>query len=161
MGYRQFSTEQEEEFVLTAQEMGISPAIRYLGFPKSYHTARKWFDERNIPVPNVDSLKKKAADLNAFYNDSEKIMAAQSVIERAVDKLENDDTLDSDGINKLANAINRAVQTIQLIQGKATSINENHSKDGTDLKIQDLISSAQAKNAEKFSQIVSETDAKE
>ncbi len=46
MGYSTYTEEQIQEFIANAQEMGIGPTLRYLGFPKSYHTAKKWFIKR-------------------------------------------------------------------------------------------------------------------
>jgi hypothetical protein len=63
-----------------------------------------------------------------------------------VEKLMEDDSLLSDDINKLSNAIHKAIQTINLIEGKSTNINENRSKDGTDLAIHDLLNEAKMKN---------------
>jgi hypothetical protein len=56
------------------------------------------------------------------------------------------DTLDSDGLNKLANAVHKAIQTINLIEGKSTHINEQRNKDGQDLAIIDLLNEAKARN---------------
>jgi hypothetical protein len=145
MGYQTFEEEQIIEFISNAQEMGIGPAMRYLGFPKSYHTAKKWFVERNIDMPSVDTLAKMAAGLKVFYSDKEKLIAAQAVLDRCVESLMQD-TLDSDGLNKLANAVHKAIQTINLIEGKSTHINEQRNKDGQDLAIIDLLNEAKARN---------------
>jgi hypothetical protein len=56
------------------------------------------------------------------------------------------DVLDSDGLNKLANAVHKAIQTINLIEGKSTVINENRQKDGQDLAIVDLLNEAKMRN---------------
>jgi len=145
VGYRQFTEEQITEFIETAQEMGIGPSIRYLGYPKSYHTAKKWFVMRGLELPTLDTLAKMAGDLRVFYSDKEKIIAAQAVLDRCVEAL-MEQTLDSDALNKLANAVHKAIQTINLIEGKSTIINENRSKDGTDLAIVDLLNEAKARN---------------
>ena len=145
MGYSTFTEEQITEFIETAQEMGICPSIRYLGYPKSYHTAKKWFVMRGLELPTLDTLAKMAGDLRVFYSDKEKIIAAQAVLDRCVEAL-MEQTLDSDALNKLANAVHKAIQTINLIEGKSTIINENRSKDGTDLAIVDLLNEAKARN---------------
>jgi hypothetical protein len=145
MGYSTFTEEQITEFIETAQEMGIGPSIRYLGYPKSYHTAKKWFVMRGLELPTLDTLAKMAGDLRVFYSDKEKIIAAQAVLDRCVEAL-MEQTLDSDALNKLANAVHKAIQTINLIEGKSTIINENRSKDGTDLAIVDLLNEAKARN---------------
>ena len=145
MGYSQFTEEQKTEFIETAQEMGIGPTLRYLGFPKSYHTAKKWFVERNLEMPTLDTLAKMAGDLKVFYSDKEKVIAAQAVLDRCIESLMQD-ALDPDQLNKLATAVHKAIQTINLIEGKSTIIQEQRSKDGSDLAIMDLLNEAKARN---------------
>lgn len=145
MGYPVFNEEQISEFIETANEMGIGPAMRYLGYPKSYHTAKKFYVQRNLDMPTANTLAVMSKQLDVFYKDNEKILAAQAVIDRSVEKLYEDDLL-ADDINKLSNAIHKAIQTINLIEGKSTNINENRSKDGTDLAIVDMLNEAKARN---------------
>jgi hypothetical protein len=145
MGYPVFTEEQVSEFIETANEMGIGPAMRYLGYPKSYHTAKKFYVQRNIDMPTSNTLAVMAKQLDIFYTDKEKILAAQAVIDRSVEAL-YEDTLVSDDINKLSNAIHKAIQTINLIQGKSTNISESISKDGSDLAIVDMLNEAKMRN---------------
>ena len=145
MGYPVFNEEQISEFIECANEMGIGPAMRYLGYPKSYHTAKKFYMQRNLDMPTANTLAVMTKQLDVFYKDNEKILAAQAVIDRSVEKLYEDDLLAED-INKLSNAIHKAIQTINLIEGKSTNINENRSKDGTDLAIVDMLNEAKARN---------------
>lgn len=145
MGYPVFTEEQISEFIETANEMGIGPAMRYLNYPKSYHTAKKFYLQRNLDMPTSNTLAQMSKNLDIFYKDKEKILAAQAVIDRAVEKLYEEDLLAED-INKLSNAIHKAIQTINLIEGKSTNINENRSKDGTDLAIVDMLNEAKARN---------------
>lgn len=145
MGYPVFNEEQISEFIECANEMGIGPAMRYLGYPKSYHTAKKFYVQRNLDMPTANTLAVMSKQLDVFYRDNEKILAAQAVIDRSVEKLYEDDLL-ADDINKLSNAIHKAIQTINLIEGKSTNINENRSKDGTDLAIVDMLNEAKARN---------------
>jgi len=145
MGYPVFNEEQISEFIECANEMGIGPAMRYLSYPKSYHTAKKFYVQRNLDMPTSNTLAAMTKNLDIFYKDNEKILAAQAVIDRSVEKLYEDDLLAED-INKLSNAIHKAIQTINLIEGKSTNINENRSKDGTDLAIVDMLNEAKARN---------------
>lgn len=145
MPYPQFTDEQITEFIEQAAEMGIGPAMRMLGYPKSYHTAKKWHTQRNIDMPTANTLAVIAKQLDIFYTDREKILAAQAVIDRSVEKLYEDDLLAED-INKLSNALHKAIQTINLIEGKSTNINENRSKDGSDLAIIDMLNEAKARS---------------
>lgn len=145
MGYPTFTEEQISEFIETANEMGIGPAMRYLGYPKSYHTAKKFYVQRNLDMPTANSLAVMAKQLDIFYSDKEKVLAAQAVIDRSVEKLYEEDLL-ADDINKLSNSIHKAIQTINLIEGKSTNINENRSKDGTDLAIVDMLNEAKVRS---------------
>lgn len=139
-----YTDEEVNEFIDYAQEVGIGPAMRKLGYPLSYHTARKWFDVKGAAVPDLDALMKLATDYKTFYGDSEKKAAVQTLMDRIIEKLKQDD-LDADGINKLANALNKAIQTFNLIEGKSTSITESHQKDGSDLAVIDMLNAAKAK----------------
>ena len=145
MGYSQFTEEQITDFIENAQEMGIGPTLRYMGYPKSYHTAKKWFVQRGLEMPTMDTLAKMAGDMKVFYSDKEKLIAAQAVLDRCVEALMQD-SLDSDGLNKLSSTVHKAIQTINLIEGKSTIIQEQRSKDGSDLAIIDLLNEAKARN---------------
>ncbi len=122
MPYPTYTDEQITEFIEIAGEMGIGPAMRHLGYPKSYHTAKKFFVQRNIDTPTANSLAVMAKQLDIFYTDKEKVSAAQAVIDRTVEAL-YEDNLVSDDISKLSNALHKAIQTINLIEGKSTNIN--------------------------------------
>jgi hypothetical protein len=96
-------------------------------------------------MPTANSLASMAKQLDIFYTDKEKVLAAQAVIDRTVEKL-YEDTLLADDISKLSNALHKAIQTINLIEGKSTNISENRSKDGTDLAIVDMLNEAKMRN---------------
>ena len=145
MGYPIYTDEQITEFIEQANEMGIGPTMRLLGYPKSYHTAKKFYVQRNIDMPTSNTLAIMAKQLDIFYTDKEKVLAAQAVIDRSVEALYQD-TLSSDDINKLSNALHKAIQTINLIEGKSTNINENRSKDGSDLAIIDMLNEAKVRS---------------
>ena len=145
MGYPTFTEEQVSEFIECANEMGIGPAMRYLQYPKSYHTAKKFYVQRNIDMPTANTLAVMSKQLDVFYRDKEKVLAAQAVIDRTVEAL-YEDALTSDDISKLSNALHKAIQTINLIEGKSTNINENRSKDGSDLAIVDMLNEAKMRN---------------
>jgi hypothetical protein len=144
-----YSDRQVAEFIETAQEMGISPAMRKLGYPGAWATAQRWFETAGLGLPTVDSLIAKAVELKQFYGDKEKKFAAMTLIDRIVEKLLQESDLTADDINKLGNALNKAIQTFNLIEGKSTSITESRQKDGTDLAIVDMLNEAKARNAAK------------
>ena len=145
MGYPIFTEEQISEFIEMANEMGIGPTMRTLGYPKSYHTAKRFYVQRNVDMPTANTLAVMAKDLAIFYNDKEKVLAAQAVLDRSIEKLYEEDLLAED-INKLSTAIHKAIQTINLIEGKSTNINENRSKDGSDLAIVDMLNEAKMRS---------------
>ena len=122
MGYPIYTDEQITEFIEQANEMGIGPTMRLLGYPKSYHTAKKFYMQRNVDMPTSNTLAIMAKQLDIFYTDKEKVLAAQAVIDRTVEAL-YEDSLTSDDISKLSNALHKAIQTINLIEGKSTNIN--------------------------------------
>src|SRR3954467_9862361 len=122
-GKAQYTDEQKDDLIELAQIKGIAPAIRELGYP-SYPGAVKWFKERNLEVPVVDSLMAKAAEMKIFYNDSAKKASLQIAIDRIVEMIQENDRLTADDINKLSNALAKLLQTFQLIEGKSTQINE-------------------------------------
>lgn len=153
MSYSKYSEEQISEFIEIANEMGIGPAMRYLKYPGSYHTAKKFYIQRNLELPSPDSLAVIARSLGIFYSDKEKIVAAQAVLDRCYESLVEDE-LDSDQLNKLANAVHKAIQTINLIEGKSTAINESRTKDGTDLALTDMLNEAKMRNAEMKDKII-------
>lgn len=147
-----YDDQEQEEFVEVAQEMGIGPAMRELGYPGSYHTAQRWLEDRGIEI-SVSTLKSRAAKLGHFYGQKEKALVAQGIIDRIMEMVEVDE-LDADGINKIANAYQRAVQTLNLVTGEATDRKESISKDGTDLELQELINEQRAKNATEEAKMV-------
>lgn len=145
-GKAHYTDEQKDDLIELAQIKGIAPAIRELGYP-SYTGAVKWFKERNLEVPVVDSLMAKAAEMKLFYNDSAKKASIQVAIDRIVEMIQENAVLTADDINKLSNALAKLLQTYQLIEGKSTQINEKVEISETDKNIQRLMN--QMKNINK------------
>jgi hypothetical protein len=146
MGKKFYSEQDVRTFIETAEEMGISPAMRKLEYPGSWATAQRWFVEAGRALPTIDSLVARAGELKQFYSDKEKLMAVQTLMDRIVEQLTTD-ALTADEINKLGTALNKAIQTFNLIEGKSTSITESRQKDGADLAIMDMLNEAKAKNS--------------
>lgn len=137
-GKPQYTQEQIDEFIETANMSGIAPAIRQLGYP-SFPTAQRWFKDKGLGMPHVDSLMAKAAELRVFYDDSAKKASLQIAIDRIVEMLQENARLTADDINKLANALSKLLQTFQLIEGKSTAIAEKVEKSDTDKNIERLM----------------------
>lgn len=143
----EYTEDQKAEFIAIAEERGVRPAMRELGYPGSHHTVMKWFAEAGKEMPDVSYLQRKARALKEFYSDREELAVCQMMLEVITEKLESEN-LDSDAINKLANSLQRVVQTANLIKGKATTVSENHTKDSTDLEISKLINQMKETNSE-------------
>lgn len=142
-----YTREQEEEFVLVAQEMGLRGAMRELGYPGSYNTASKWFTSRQLEMPNVSTLHQHAANMKAHYTHEEELAGVELLMDRYTEKMMHED-LTPDELNKLANGYERLIKTKRLIEGKSTGITETQSYDGTDLEIAKLTAEMEQRNDE-------------
>lgn len=151
-GKRQYTDEEVDTFIELAQMSGIAPAIRELGYP-TYPTAQKWFKERDLELPSVDSLMAMAAEMKVFYDDSAKKASLQIAIDRIVKMLQEDRGLTADDINKLSNALAKLLQTFQLIEGKSTSVTEKVEKSDTDKNIERLMAQMKNMNKEKEAEL--------
>lgn len=142
-----YTREQEEEFISVANEIGIAPAMRELGYPGSHHTAAKWFKSRGLETPNVSSLQSAARALRTHYEAEEELAGIQLMMDRYTDMMMNND-LTPEEFNKLANAYERVIKTKRLIEGKSTGITQNNQYDGTDLEIAKLAAEMEQRNDE-------------
>ena len=133
------------EFLEVAKEIGITRAKRQLGYPTAWGTAKRWVDNAGIEVP-LDEIKAQSAAHNEWYKAEELLIVAKEGVLRVIDALQNDD-LTADEQKKLAEAFQKYINTILLLEGKATSITENRKKDSFDLGITDLINEERARNA--------------
>jgi hypothetical protein len=82
---------------------------------------------------------------HTFYETTDALLIAEEGFERVRDKL-LESNLDADELKKVAEAYQKFVNTWQVLQGKASSITESHSKDGMDLELIDLLNAEKAKN---------------
>lgn len=142
-----YSEEEEERFISTANEIGIGPAMRELGYPGSYNTAAKWFKSRAMDTPSVSSLQAHANALKQHYSIEEELAGVQLLMDRYTEQMMSKD-LSADELNKLANGYERLIKTKRLIEGKATGITETQSYDGMDLEISRLTREMEARNEE-------------
>jgi hypothetical protein len=141
----EYSNEEIAVFLESAAEIGITRAKRELGYPKSWATAKRWVDMAGIEVP-LDEIKAQAAAHYDWYKAEELLIVAKEAMLRITQSLQNDD-LSADEQKKLAEAFQKYVNTVLLLEGKATSITESRKTDSTDLAITDLINAEKAKNA--------------
>jgi hypothetical protein len=145
MAHMEYSNEEIAVFLESAAEIGITRAKRELGYPKSWATAKRWVDMAGIEVP-LDEIKAQAAAHYDWYKAEELLIVAKEAMLRITQSLQNDD-LSADEQKKLAEAFQKYVNTVLLLEGKATSITESRKTDSVDLAITDLINEEKAKNA--------------
>lgn len=142
-----YTEEEEERFIEVANEIGIHPAMRELGYPGSYNTCAKWFKSRSLETPSVSSLQTHANSLKQHYALEEEMAGVQLLMDRYVEKAMTED-LSPDELNKLANGYERLIKTKRLIEGKSTNIAETQTYDGTDLEIIRLTQEMEERNAD-------------
>jgi hypothetical protein len=145
MAHMEYSNEEISTFLESASEIGITRAKRELGYPKSWATAKRWVDMAGIEVP-LDEIKAQAAAHYDWYKAEELLIVAKEALIRISLSLQND-TLTPDEQKKLAEAYQKYVNTILLLEGKATSITESRKSDSVDMAIAELINEEKAKNA--------------
>lgn len=127
-----------------AAEMGISRAMRRLGYPAAWSTGQRWLDEAGIQVP-LDDIKARSAKYNDWYKTEDMLVVAQEGVIRVHEELQRTD-LTPDEHKKMSEAFQKYANTWLLLQGKANSINENRVKDSTDLALMELINEEKARN---------------
>lgn len=139
-------TDQEiNDFLALAQEVGITPAIRELGYPKSYASAQRWAKLRNVTVA-VDELKARAAEQREWYKEEEVKQVIQEGFNRVYEDLTKKKDLTPDDQKKLSDAANKYYTMWANIQGKATNITENRATDTMDEHLEELLNMERAKN---------------
>lgn len=142
---QEYSLEAITEFITMAQEIGIHKTMQELEYPKSAMTAYKWFDQRGIERPNP--LVKTLANANKnAYTIAEKLQAGYLLLERISDMLTATDPLDTASIKQLSESYKKTIETIQLLEGKATNISQTN--DSFDTNYQSLLDQMEQKNAE-------------
>lgn len=133
-----YEEEQITEFLELAQEVGMSRAMRELGYPKSPYTAHKWADQRGVDV--TKDARMRAASLSKYLmEDMDEIQVVQAGIERVLEELMANTDLSPDEHYKLAQALNKHVTTKQLLLGRVTSRTEQIQKDSVQAEIDSLM----------------------
>ena len=138
---KQYTDEQMADFCEMAVEIGIGRTIRELKYP-SYPTAIGWMKKRGIK-PNVDKVMQQAKLWHQFYELEdllEQVDTALAVIQELVMSCDT-----ADDAKKLAEAMQKLVNTRLLLEGKSTSINEKRETTQQDLEIAELLRAEQVK----------------
>lgn len=142
--YVRYDDQQIADFLECAVDVGISKAIRIMGYPGSWITAKRWADNRGVEI-EVDAMKAKAKSYDLWYNDRDVLLGAEAGMARVMESLEEED-LAADDKKKLAEAYQKFANVWLTVQGKASNITQSQTKDGLDLDIMDMINSEHARN---------------
>lgn len=142
--YVRYDDQQIADFLECAVDVGIGKAIRIMGYPASWITAKRWADNRGVEV-EVNAMKSKAKSYDLWYNDRDVLLGAEAGMARVMEQLEESD-LTPDDLKKAAEAYQKYANVWLTIQGKASNITQTQTKDGLDLDIMDMIASENARN---------------
>lgn len=139
----EYSEQDIDNFIETAEELGITRAIRELGYP-SWPTAQKWCKKRNVTPPK--SITQALATLNnQTYSLEDKLSVANDLIDRYKEMLTTKD-LDAMELKRITEGYKLAMETYNLILGKATQITQK--ADAMDNDYVDLLEQMKQTNAE-------------
>jgi hypothetical protein len=116
-----YSERQQNEFVQLAEEQGITPAMRRLGYPASWAAGKAWCESRGVSV-TVDTLRSHASTIGQWYDTSDKLLVAQEAYRVIYETLTNTPTISPREQKELADAGKKWIETMNLIEGKATNI---------------------------------------
>lgn len=141
---KRYTDEEQSEFCELAQVIGIGRAIRELKYP-SFPTAILWMEKRGIE-PAHNDIMATARKYQRFYAAEDLIKViddAVSVTEEMYAKVET-----PDDAKKLAEAIQKLMNTRLLLEGKANSISEKRETTQADLEIAELLRIEEAKQTD-------------
>lgn len=142
---RQYTDEQMADFCEMAVEIGIGRTIRELKYP-TYPTAVGWMKKRGVK-PNIDKVMQQAKLWHQFYEVEdllEQVDTSLAVVQELMIACNS-----ADDAKKLAEAMQKLVNTRLLLEGKSTSINEKRETTQQDLEIAELLRLEMNKNATK------------
>lgn len=140
-----YSDEDIAAFLEVAAELGITRAKRQLGYPAAWNTAKRWVDAAGISVP-LDSIKAQSAAHWDWYKAEDMLIVIKEGMLRAVESLQDQSNLSADDQKKLAEAVQKYVNTALLLEGKATSISESRRSDTMDVGLAALLAEEEARN---------------
>ncbi|MEU3552732.1 hypothetical protein [Streptomyces fragilis] len=143
MNQRKYTEEEKLAYLEKASLIGHSRARRELGYPNSWSTANSWSKEFGVEIA-LSELKQKSSAFNQWYREEELLIAMQDIIDRGMEIVNERPDITGDELKKTAEAVNKAVQTMNLIQGKATSRNGTEQPSETDKAIENLSKAFQA-----------------
>lgn len=140
-----------QQFCMLAQVEGMVGAMKLLGFPKSKATASKWLEQYGIEL-TASALHKRASELKQWYSAKEKLTVLQEVIDACYEHLRRDEMTgrfevlpSAPELTQLTNALSKAIQTMELLEGRATERTET--LDAQDIELRQLIAEQNAADA--------------
>ncbi|WP_405538103.1 hypothetical protein OG787_36390 [Streptomyces sp. NBC_00075] len=139
---RKYTEREKLEYLEKASDIGHSRAKRELGYPNSWSTANSWAREFGVEIA-LSELKQKSAAFNQWYRDEELLIAMQDIIDRGMEYINDYEGLTPDGYKKTVEGIKRAIETKNLIEGKATSRAGVETAESTDEVFKNLLSAFQ------------------
>ena len=139
-----YSNEQRAEFLELASEIGVTRAMRRLGYPNSWATGRRWMDDAGIDVP-IDEIKSIAKAHHDWYQTEDMLVVAQEGVRRVHEELQRTN-LTPDEHKKMSESFQKYANTWLLLQGKANNISESRSKDSTDIALMELFNEETMRN---------------
>lgn len=137
-----YTDEEKAAFCELAQYVGIGAAIREFKYP-SYPTAMMWMEQRGVEPKKVDIMA-KAREFHQYYHVEDMIKVVDEAM-AVVQGLYSSITT-ADEAMKLANAVNKLVNSRQVLEGKASSIIEKRETTQSDLEIIELLNMQKAQN---------------
>lgn len=122
--FKRYNNQEQEEFIEVAKIEGITKAMKLLGYPGSWATGDRWFTARGLEAPVVSDIKAMANRMKEALNERNKLVVAEVGLERVLDIL-NADNLSADDLKKAAEAYQKFIGTMNLVEGKSTEVVEN------------------------------------
>lgn len=153
---KRYTDEQRAEFLEVASEIGITRAMRKLGYPASWTAGKRWMDSAGIE-PALDEIKAQAKAYHDWYQTEDLLVVAEEGIRRVHLELQRTD-LSPDEHKKMSEALQKYANTWRLLQDKATSITETQHKDSFDLELADVLGAEKARNTLIEKEVESETN---
>lgn len=152
---KKYEDNEVNNFLELAQEVGITKAMRELGYPSSWSTAQYWAKKRGITVA-VDDLKAQAAATREWYKEEEVKTLIQEGFNRVHAELMSNKDLSADDQKKLSEAASKYYNMWANIMGKTLNAPQSMETGPFSDHLDELLAMQRAKNLLKGEQPVSQ-----
>lgn len=142
---KKYSDSEVNDFLELAQEVGITKAIRDLGYPNSWSTAQYWAKKRGVEVA-ADPLKSKAAAQREWYKDDEAMEVIREGMNRVHEELMTNKDLSADDQKKLSEAFAKYYNSWANLMGKQQVLGSPSNADEVEDHISELLAMQRANN---------------